>query len=66
MKKTSSPAEDFAATVAAKLREQNGSVAWLSEQIGVPDSTLGDQLRKPSTLLFRHACAIRDALGVEL
>lgn len=66
MKNTSSPEEAFAATVTAKLREQHGSVAWLSQMIGVPDSTLGDQLRKPSTLLFRNACAIRDALGVDL
>lgn len=66
MTHTLPPEEAFAAKVAAKLQEQDRSVAWLSRQIGAPSSTIGYQLRKPATLSFRYACAISDTLGVEL
>jgi lambda repressor-like predicted transcriptional regulator len=66
MTKVQPPEERFAAAVGAKLEEQQRSVAWLSRQIGAAPSTIGYQLRKPASLSLRHACALRDALGVEL
>lgn len=60
------PHEAFAEAVAKTLKEQQRSVAWLSRQIDANPSTIGYQLRRPGAMTLRNACAIRDALGVNL
>lgn len=66
MTKTQTPEARFAARVGDALRDEQRSVAWLARQTGIAASTLRYQLDRPATLSLRHACAVRDALGVDL
>lgn len=66
MTKIQTPEEAFAARVGEALRAEQRSVAWLARQTGIAASTLRYQLDRPATISLRHACAVRDALGVTL
>ena len=56
--------EQLATSIAAHLKEDNRSVAWLANEIGIPYPTLWRKLRKrPEKLELHNIIAIAIALN---
>lgn len=63
---TEEEVERFAGAALDKIADDERSLAWLSRQTGIAESTLAYQLKKPSAMSLRTALGIARALGIQV